>query len=95
MRFKNNLYEQLNEAAAGSATTRLQEGLHCVYFKKKKKKKNIALDDTIRKHKKVKEKLKDLERANDRNWKKVKDEIDKLYEDIDEELRKALTYYAG
>ncbi|MGA9177678.1 MAG: hypothetical protein WBZ05_10575 [Desulfobacterales bacterium] len=57
--------------------------------------KNIALEDTIRKHKKAKEKLKDLERVNDRNWTKVKDEIDKLYEDIGEELRKALTYYVG
>lgn len=57
--------------------------------------KDIALEDTIRKHKRAKEKLKDLERADDRNWKKVKDEIDKLYEDIGEELRKALTYYVG
>ena len=39
MRFKNNLYEQLNEAAAGSAATRLQEGLHCIYFGAKQKKK--------------------------------------------------------
>ena len=57
--------------------------------------KDIALEDTIRKHKKAKEKLKDLERVDDRNWTKVKDEIDKLYEDIGEELRKALTYYVG
>ena len=57
--------------------------------------KDIALEDTIRKHKKAKEKLKDLERVDDRNWKKVKDEIDKLYEDIGEELRKALTDYVG
>jgi len=78
--------------------TEFDETLHEIKTKMEKREENmkdIALDDTIRKHKKAKEKLKDLERMNDRNWKKVKDEIDKLYEDIDEELRKALTYYAG
>jgi len=78
--------------------TKFDETLNEIKTKMEKREENmkdIGLDVTIRKHKKAKEKLKDLERANDRNWKKVKDEIDKLYEDIDEELRKALTYYAG
>jgi len=43
MRFKNNLYEQLNEAAAGSATTRLQEGLHCVLFGAKQKRSKLDM----------------------------------------------------
>jgi len=78
--------------------TKFDDPLHEIKTKMKKREENmkdIALEDTIRKHKKAKEKLKDLERADDRNWKKVKDEIDKLYEDIGEELRKALTYYVG
>jgi len=47
MRFKNNLYQQLNESAAGSATTRLQEGLHCVLFgaKQKRSKLDISIFD--------------------------------------------------
>jgi len=78
--------------------TKFDDPLHEIKTKMKKREENmkdIALEDTIRKHKRAKEKLKDLERADDRNWKKVKDEIDKLYEDIGEELRKALTYYVG
>lgn len=57
--------------------------------------KDIRLDDTIRKHEKAKEKLKDLDQADEKTWQKVKDEIDLLYEDIDEELRYALAYYGG
>jgi len=78
--------------------TKFNDPLHEIKTKMKKSEENmkdIALEDTIRKHEKAKEKFKDLERADDRNWKKVKDEIDKLYEDIGEELRKALTYYVG
>jgi F0F1-type ATP synthase membrane subunit b/b' len=78
--------------------TEFEETLHEIKTKMEKREENmkdIGLDDTIRKHKKAKDKLKDLERADDRNWKKVKDEIDKLYEDIGEELRKAITYYVG
>jgi uncharacterized FlaG/YvyC family protein len=55
----------------------------------------MRLDDTIRKHEKAKEKLKDLDQADEKTWQKVKDEIDLLYEDIDEELRYALAYYGG
>ena len=78
--------------------TEFEETLREIKTKMEKREENmkdIGLDDTIRKHKKAKDKLKDLERADDRNWKKVKDEIDKLYEDIGEELRKAITYYVG
>ncbi|MFZ0483827.1 MAG: hypothetical protein WAL93_10585 [Desulfobacterales bacterium] len=78
--------------------TEFEETLHEIKTKMEKREENmkdIGLDDTIRKHKKAKDKLKDLERADDRNWKKVKDEIDKLYEDIGEELRKAITHYVG
>jgi len=78
--------------------TKFDDPLHEIKTKMKKREENmkdIALEDTIRKHKRAKEKLKDLERADARNWKKVKDEIDKLYEDIGEELRKTLNYYGG
>jgi len=43
MRFKSAVYNQLNEAAAGSATTRLQEGLHCVLFGTKQKRKKLDM----------------------------------------------------
>lgn len=41
MRFKRDIFNRLNEAAAGSATTRLQEGLHCVVFGAKQKRKKL------------------------------------------------------
>jgi hypothetical protein len=77
---------------------KFDETLHEIKTKMKKReesKKSIRLDNTIRKHEKAKDKLKDLDQADEKTWKKVEDEIDKLYEDIDEELRHALKYYGG
>jgi len=42
MRFKSKVNDYLNEAANASATTRLQEGLHCVFFGAKQKRKDLT-----------------------------------------------------
>jgi endonuclease IV len=63
--------------------------------KREESKKAIRLDDTVRKHEKAKDRLKDLDQGDEKTWKKFRDEIDKLYADIDEELRHALAYYSG
>jgi len=50
--------------------TKFNDPLHEIKTKMKKSEENmkdIALEDTIRKHEKAKEKFKDLERAYDRN----------------------------
>lgn len=75
---------------------KLGDTLHEVKTKMKKRKENlpdIPLDATIRKYEKAKAKLEELERANENTWKHVKVEIDKLYNDIDEDLREAIVYF--
>lgn len=75
---------------------KLDETLQEIKTKMEKRKESlpdIPLDATVRKYEKAKAKLKDLERSNESTWRQVKVEIDKLYNDIDEDLRKKLAYF--
>jgi len=42
MRFKRDIFNRLDEKASASAVTRLQEGLHCVFFGAKQKRKDLT-----------------------------------------------------
>lgn len=75
---------------------KLGETLHEIKTKMEKRKENlsnIGLDATIRNYEKARAKLEDLERANENTWKHVKAEIEKLYDDIDDDLRKTIAYF--
>lgn len=54
---------------------------------------DLELDVTARKHEKAKDKVKELEKADESGWQKLKKEMDNLLYEIDEDLRKSLAYF--
>jgi hypothetical protein len=77
--------------------SKFDETLHEIKTKIKKRTElpsEIRLDDTIRKYEKAKAKHKDLKQLDGGMWKKLKVEVEGLFDEIDEDLRDALAYFA-
>ena len=76
---------------------RFHKHLNEIRTKLKHKKENppdIQLDGTIRKYETAKAKAEDLKQADGDRWKKLKHEVDELFNNIDEDLRDSLAYFA-
>jgi hypothetical protein len=77
--------------------SKFDETLHKIKTKLKKKKElpsDIRLDDTIRKYEKAKAKHEDLKQSDGGMWKKLSVEVEGLFDEIDEDLRQTLAYFA-
>jgi hypothetical protein len=53
----------------------------------------VRFESLVEKQNAASAKLKELEKADDNNWKKFQAELDQLVEGIDQELRRAMTYF--
>jgi hypothetical protein len=76
---------------------KLGETLHEIKTKAEKKKKSLSefsVDDTIRKYNNARTKLDQLKQSDKSSWQNHKMELGDLVNDIDEDLRKAMAYFA-
>jgi hypothetical protein len=55
---------------------------------------HVDLEDLVKSHKTVKEKLEDLENRSGDEWQKARTEIDTLLNTIDADLRHAMAYFS-
>jgi chromosome segregation ATPase len=53
----------------------------------------LNIDGIVEKHNKAGNKFREIEQTDESSWGKFKSEIDDLVSDIDNDLRKAITYY--
>ncbi len=53
----------------------------------------LDIDATIGKHKAAQAKIRTLERSDANSWPGIKTEVDRLMGDIDDDLRKAMSFY--
>ncbi|MEJ2167973.1 MAG: hypothetical protein P8185_06995 [Deltaproteobacteria bacterium] len=73
------------------------ESLYEITNKREQRKENrpdIQIDPILRKQKAVEDKLKQLDTADENSWQKYKAEVDHLVDGIDDDLRKAMAYFA-
>ncbi|MFZ0483673.1 MAG: hypothetical protein WAL93_09800 [Desulfobacterales bacterium] len=73
------------------------ETLNEIKTKAEQRKKNlseIGIDGTLRKHKNAKVKLEQLKQSDENTWQDYKVHLDDQVNDINEELRKAMAYFA-
>jgi hypothetical protein len=54
---------------------------------------DIAVDDLVRKHEDAKAKLKEMKKSGENAWQQFKTELDEMFDDVDEDLRKATAYF--
>ncbi len=76
---------------------KLGETLHEIKTKAEQKKKSlseISVDNTIRKYNNARTKLKQLKKSDKSSWQNHKMELGVLVNDIDEDLRRAMAYFA-
>ena len=72
------------------------ESLYEITTKKEQRKANlpeIEIEPILRKHEAAEGKLKELVEANESNWQNHMTELDRLVDDIDQDLRKAMAYF--
>jgi endonuclease IV len=77
--------------------SKVDKTLHEIKTKIKNKKElpsHIRLHDTIRKYEKAKVKHENLKQSDGGMWKKLKGEVEGLFDEIDEDLRETLAYFA-
>ena len=54
---------------------------------------DINIEGILKKHEDAQSKLKELEKSDENSWQKYQAELDGLFDDIDEDLRKAMVYF--
>ena len=54
---------------------------------------DIDIEGILKKHGNAQCRLKDLEKADENSWQKFEAELDRLFDDIDMDLRKAMAYF--
>jgi len=72
------------------------ESLYEITTKKEQRKANLPeleIEPILRKHEAAEAKLKELVEADESNWQNHMTELDRLVDDIDQDLRNALAYF--
>jgi hypothetical protein len=75
---------------------RFGDTMHEIKEEMQRRKENlpdIQLDATARKHEEAKGKFKEIKKTDEGGWQKLKEELDNLVYEIDEDLRKSLAYF--
>jgi len=55
---------------------------------------DVHVKALVKKHEDAKAKLKELEKSDENTWQKIQTELDQLVADVDEDMRRALAYFA-
>jgi hypothetical protein len=53
----------------------------------------IEIENLLKKREAAKAKLEELEKSDENSWQKIKTELDQVVQGVDEELRRAMTYF--
>jgi predicted nucleic acid-binding Zn-ribbon protein len=84
------------KAEIESRLRKFDHDLKEIKMKLEQAKENVSelnIDEIMEKHKKAESKLAETEQTDESSWGKLKSEIDDLVSDIDNDMRKAITYF--
>jgi len=54
---------------------------------------DINIEGILKKHEDAQARLNELEKSDENSWQKFQAELDRLFDDIDKDLRKAMAYF--